>query len=166
MMTGSGRYDRSSAVRYAHTWAHSRNPAYYNYDKLGGDCTNFVSQCLVQGAGVMNHRKIFGWYYNNANDKSPSWTGVEYLYDFLVSNDGGPGPYGEIVGLESARPGDIVQLCFDGLRFQHTPVIVAVGEKPVADNILVAAHTYDCDNKRLSAYTYKKIRIIHILGVR
>jgi hypothetical protein len=36
-------YDRSAAVAYAHKWAYSRNPAYYNYDKLGGDCTNFAS---------------------------------------------------------------------------------------------------------------------------
>ena len=33
---------------YAQKWALSRNPAYYNFDDIGGDCTNFVSQCLPQ----------------------------------------------------------------------------------------------------------------------
>lgn len=46
-------YDRYSAVMYAHKWAYDRNPRYYNYDKIGGDCTNFASQCLLAGNGVM-----------------------------------------------------------------------------------------------------------------
>ena len=44
-------YDRQAAVAYAHRWAYLRNPAFYNFDKLGGDCTNFASQCLYAGAG-------------------------------------------------------------------------------------------------------------------
>ena len=82
-------YDRNAAVAYAHKWAYSRNPAYYNYDKLGGDCTNFASQCLFEGARVMNFKPLYGWYYNSANDKSPSWTGVRFLYDFLGRSAGG-----------------------------------------------------------------------------
>ena len=41
-------YDRGKAVAYAHKWAFGRNPAYYNFDKIGGDCTNFTSQCPPQ----------------------------------------------------------------------------------------------------------------------
>ncbi len=159
-------YGRAAAVRYAHTWAYSRNPAYYNYDKLGGDCTNFASQCIYEGARVMNFKALYGWYYNNANDKSPSWTGVSYLYDFLLRSKGGAGPFAVEAAAEETKPGDIVQLSFDGYRFSHTPVIVETGIPPKPDTILVAAHTYDCDNKLLSAYTYKKIRFLHITGVR
>lgn len=166
MMAKTDRYDRAAAVAYAHTWAYSRNPAYYNYNKLGGDCTNFVSQCLFQGARVMNYRVLYGWYYRNANDKSPSWTGVPFLHAFLTRADGGPGPLAEEIGVESIRPGDIVQLSFDGERFSHTPFVVETGSPPRPDNILVAAHTYDCDNKVLAAYTYKKIRYLHIAGIR
>ena len=39
-------YDRQAAVRYASRWAYGRNPAYADFDALGGDCTNFASQCL------------------------------------------------------------------------------------------------------------------------
>ena len=42
-------YDRDRAVQYAHTWAFQRNPQYYSYDLLGGDCTNFASQCQKAG---------------------------------------------------------------------------------------------------------------------
>ena len=34
-------YNRHKAKEYARKWAYLRNPSYYNYDKLGGDCTNF-----------------------------------------------------------------------------------------------------------------------------
>ena len=37
-------YDRRAAVLYAHRWAYGRNPAFYDYEGLGGDCTNFASQ--------------------------------------------------------------------------------------------------------------------------
>ncbi len=39
---------------YAHLWAYGRNPRYYDYEGIGGDCTNFASQCIYAGAGVMN----------------------------------------------------------------------------------------------------------------
>ena len=67
-------YDRSAAVLYAHQWAYGRNPAFYDYENVGGDCTNFASQCVFAGSGVMNFTPDFGWYYIDANQKSPSWT--------------------------------------------------------------------------------------------
>ena len=164
-MSKTELYDRTAAVAYAHAWAYERNPAYYNYDKLGGDCTNFASQCIFQGARVMNYKPTFGWYYNSANDKTPSWTGVTFLYDFLTRSKGGPGPFAMETGPEDIKPGDIVQLSFDGQSFSHTPFVVATGSPSRPDNILVAAHTYDCDNKVLAAYTYKKVRFLHIAGV-
>jgi hypothetical protein len=159
-------YDRASAVRYAHRWAYARNPAYYDYEKLGGDCTNFASQCLYAGAGVMNHNSKKGWYYYNANSKSPSWTGVEFLRDFLVHNAKTPGPYAKEVKMEEIMPGDIIQLSFDGSHYQHSPVVVATGQPPRPDNILIAAHSVNCDNRAINTYTYKKIRFLHIVSVR
>jgi len=37
-------YDRKEALLYAEKWAMDRNPRYYNFDSVGGDCTSFVSQ--------------------------------------------------------------------------------------------------------------------------
>ena len=50
-------YDRAKAVAYAHQWAYSRNPAYYDFSAIGGDCTNFVSQCLRAGGAPMNYTR-------------------------------------------------------------------------------------------------------------
>ena len=54
-------YDRNAAVRYARRWAYGRNPAFYDYEHIGGDCTNFASQCVYAGSGVMNFTKDLGW---------------------------------------------------------------------------------------------------------
>lgn len=80
-------YNRQKVYEYAEKWAYKRNPSYYNFDNVGGDCTSFASQCIYAGAGVMNYEKITGWYYKNGNDKSSSWSGVEFLYNFLTTNN-------------------------------------------------------------------------------
>lgn len=43
-------YDRQAAFEYAKKWAFRRNPRYYNFEKIGGDRTNFASQCIYAGA--------------------------------------------------------------------------------------------------------------------
>jgi len=158
-------YDREKAVAYARRWAMGRNPAYYNYTGIGGDCTNFASQCVYAGAGQMNWRKVTGWYYAGANNHSPSWTAVVYFYNFMVNN-GGLGPFMRVAALGEVLPGDIVQIKFDGLAFEHTPVVLSVGNPATPENILIAAHTIDSIDRPLSTYAYTELRPLHVLGVR
>ena len=153
-------YDRGAAVAYARKWALSRNPAFYDFEDLGGDCTNFASQCVYAGSGVMNYTPVFGWYYISPNDRTASWSGVEYLYNFLVNNRS-VGPFAQEVSQYEAQPGDLVQLGRANGDFYHTPVIIAAS--PV---ILVAAHTYDALDRPLSSYNYYTARFLHIEGVR
>ena len=40
------RYDRQKVIEYAKKWSYLRNPKYYNFDSVGGDCTSFASQCI------------------------------------------------------------------------------------------------------------------------
>lgn len=156
------KYDRNRSLEYAKKWAYSRNPQYYNYDKIGGDCTNFASQCLFAGSKRMNYQKN-GWYYKDANNKSPSWTGVEYFYNFLINNKT-VGPYGETVNVQKLEEGDFIQLSFDGVKFSHT--LVVIKKQNITDEILVATHTFDSYGRTLKSYKYQKIRYIHIEGVR
>lgn len=157
-------YDRNAAVLYAHRWAHGRNPRYYNFDKLGGDCTNFVSQCLFAGARVMSFDPKNAWFYRSGNHKTPSWSGVPYLRNFLVQNSG-HGPRALETTAQNILPGDVLQLCFDGNVFHHSLFVVGVGPTPESATIFVAAHTDDADNRPLSTYTYQKCRYLHILSV-
>ena len=158
-------YDRERAVAYAHRWAYFRNPAFFDFQDIGGDCTNFASQCLYAGSGVMNFTPVYGWYYINAEERTPSWTGVEYFYKFLTQNTG-PGPFGVETDIYEVQPGDFVQLAFEDSTFAHTPVIVFIQGQPIPDNVYVAAHSMDSDCRPLSSYHYTDVRFIHIRGVR
>lgn len=138
-----------------------------------GDCTSFASQCLYAGSNTMNYTKDTGWYYINGNNKSPSWSGVEFLYQFLIDNKS-VGPYGRNAKREEMELGDIAQLSFDGQKFEHTLVIVNIENRfslsgiKIASHtgIKIASHTYDSFNKAISEYSFQKIRFIKIEGVR
>ena len=153
-------YNRDATVAYARRWAMHRNMAYYDFEKIGGDCTNFASQCIYAGARVMNYTPTFGWYYRSSYDRSPSWSGVEYLYNFLINNRS-VGPYAREVSASEIMPGDIVQLGIADGHFYHSPVITAI-----MPEILVAAHTFDALDRPLSTYIYDQARFLHIDGVR
>ena len=157
-------YNRALAVAYAKRWAYRRNPQYYDFSGIGGNCTNFASQCIYAGAGVMNYTPTFGWYYISLNNRAPAWTGVDELYRFLVNNKG-PGPQGVVVPLSRIMDGDIVQLKFEpGERFDHSPVVVDAG-MGTPDTVLIAANSRDVDCRPISTYTYVAMRPIHIYNV-
>jgi hypothetical protein len=160
VMLKEKKYDRDAVLEYARQWAMGRNPRYFDFEELGGDCTNFASQCIYAGSKQMNYKPTFGWYYNSSVQRSPSWSGVPYLYNFLVSNKS-VGPYAVEIKMEGAQPGDIVQL---GNRngFYHSPVIVSTE----GGRIYVAAHTYDAYMRLLDSYEFEKARFLHIQGVR
>lgn len=151
-------YNRTAAINYAKKWALSRNPRYYNFDAVGGDCTSFVSQCLYAGSQKMNHNYENGWFYNNGYDKSPSWSSVEYLYKFLTNNKS-YGPRGKAVSQSEIQAGDIAQLSFSGNKFEHSLFILDPA------TLAVAAHTYDVLGKKISEYNFSKVRFVHIIDV-
>ncbi len=153
-------YNRADAVAYARRWAFERNPEFYDFSDLGGDCTNFASQCIYAGAKVMNYTPNTGWYYITANNRTPSWTGVEFLHEFLVNNVG-VGPFAYEAEPEEALPGDIIQLGRANGDFYHTLIITAVWP-----TILVAAHSSNALNRPLYSYNFGLARFLHIDGVR
>lgn len=158
------RYNREKAVEYAYKWAYGRNPKYLNFEGIGGDCTNFISQILYAGSRVMNYTPIYGWYYITASDRTASWTGVEYLYNFLVNNTLA-GPFAEETDVEAMMPGDIIQISFEKDIFQHSLAVVKSGSPATLNNIFIATHSIDRYNYRLTNYNFDKIRFLHIPGV-
>ena len=159
-------YDREKAFEYAKTWSFNRNPNYYDFSAIGGDCTNFASQCLFAGIGVMNYTKDIGWYYRSLEDRAAAWSGVEYFYNFLIGNveriGNGAGPFAEEVELDKLEIGDFIQFGRRTGDFYHTPIVVGFLE----DVPLLAAHTYDAFDRPLNTYRYQRVRCIHILGGR
>lgn len=158
-------YNREKAINYAHKWAFNRNPAYLDFSKLGGDCTNFISQCLYAGCNTMNPKPVYGWYYYNSYNRTASWTGVQYLYEFLTKNDSA-GPFAEEVDISQIKLGDIIQLSFDGATFRHSLFVVEKGKKSDPQHIKIATHTFDRDYYPLANYIYRKYRCLDIKGYR
>jgi len=151
-------YNRPKVIEYANKWALSRNSKYYDYEKIGGDCTNFASQCIYAGSGIMNYNL---WYYKTANNKSPSWTGVEFLYNFLIQNKS-VGPRGKEVSQNQIQVGDLIQLSSNGDKFTHSLIVVGIKNINYLSDIYIATHSYDALGRPVSTYDFKKIRFVHI----
>lgn len=154
-------YNRTFALEYARRWAFDRNPLFYNFAGIGGDCTSFVSQCVYAGCCEMNYSAENGWYYSNLDNRSPSWSGVSYFFNFMVTNKGN-GPFGEETDENGLEIGDVIQLQNSQGQFYHTLLVTGVED----DTYLVSAHTDDAFDRRLDSYNYAGIRFIHIMGVR
>ena len=154
-------YNRKKALDYAKEWAFRRNPKYINFENLGGDCTNFVSQCIYTGCGMMNFTPIYGWYYKNSYERSPSWSGVEFLYDFLVSNQN-CGPFAVETSFDYIKPADIIQLGNASGHFFHNVIVNKIDKQ----RIFVSAHSIDSYMRPLDSYNFDKVKYIHILGAR
>ncbi|MDR1805918.1 MAG: amidase domain-containing protein [Clostridium sp.] len=144
-------YDRKAAVRYAHEWVYRRNPRYYDFSELGGDCTSFVSQALYAGGIPMDVRPD-GWYYNSPDDRAPAWSSVSRFYDYGVR----PKPWGMTlreVPLSELEEGDVIQLSFADGVWGHTLLVVFIGKPAAAQGIYLAAHSNDNDFRPLDTYT-------------
>ena len=153
------KYDRTSAVEYAKKWAFKRNPRYFDFEDLGGDCTNFVSQCIYSGCRVMNYTKTYGWYYLSINNRAPAWTGSKYLYDFLIKNKEA-GPIAIVSNAYSIEPGDVIQLGNENNDYYHSLIVVNIEKS----QIFVASHSVDSYMRLLDTYNFKNIRFLHIIG--
>ena len=149
---------------YAIKWALSRNPNFYDYSQLGGDCTNFASQVLLAGGTSMNYHPTLGWYYIDPNRKSPSWAGVDFLYQFLISNRT-KGPFAVETTSAGVQIGDLVQLSYQAGRFNHTLIVTKFGATFGIEGIYVSTHSIDRYNVNLvRTYSWKQIRFLHIIG--
>lgn len=157
-------YNRDVAVTYADQWALKRNPRYYDFNNIGGDCTNYCSQAIFAGTGKMNYHPSNGWYYIDGNNKSPSWTGVNFFYQFLVNNNSA-GPVAREVRMHEIQIGDIIQVSFvQENMFNHSLVVVETGKIPNETNIKVDTHTDDQYHNSLTDYQWTKIRFLHVEG--
>ena len=155
-------YNRERAVEYAKKWAFSRNPLFNDYTGIGGNCTNFVSQCLYTGSCTMNYTPIFGWYYLSPAERTASWPGVNFFYNFLTTNRG-PGPYGRQVGEEELLPGDVIQLGRNTGGYYHSLLLLSRGDD---GELYIAAQSNDALERPLSSYEYDFARYLHVDGVR
>ena len=154
-------YNRENAVAYARKYAFSQNSLFANFAGIGGNCTNFVSQAIYAGSCEMNYKPTFGWYFISLDERSPSWTGVEYFYNFMIENTD-VGPFGRVAAADEVEIGDVIQLARNEEGYYHSLLVVGFD----GEDILVAAQTDNAYARPLSTYDYDYSRFIKILGVR
>ena len=105
--------------------------------------------------------RSFGWYFISLDQRSPSWTGVEFFYNFITNNKG-IGPFGREATLDELEIGDVIQLGREEEGYYHTLLVVGFD----GEDLLVAAQTDNAYARPLSTYEYDYARYIKILGVR
>ncbi|CAG8592959.1 39395_t:CDS:2 [Gigaspora margarita] len=111
-------YNRQNAVNYAGQYCSSPNPKYTNYDKKGGDCTNFASQVLNAGGIPVD---------NEWKPDSVPWIRVSAFYDYLIKHN-----LAKECQLNELRPGDFIQ--YHTSDWHHTVVVVKSGADPTVDS--------------------------------
>lgn len=147
-------YNREAALAYSYSYINDRNPKFYAFDDLGGNCQNFASQTVLAGGIPMGT----GWTYVSINRRDPSWTGVVNFYNYASS------PYKKMVAiskcnLQFAEPGDVVHVGYNG-SYKHATVVSS------NDNgfILLNSNTTNHKDYPLFFYAYPNKRLIKILG--
>lgn len=154
------RYDRILATEYALKFALGRNPQFYDFSSLGGDCTNFVSQCLFAGRGEMDY-VVNGWFYIDLNNRSPSWTGVEELSRYLQNNNDRV-LNAVNVNFDEIEIGDVIQLK-QGERFNHSLIVTKINYPILSLNdIFACCHSSDRLNARVSSFVFKEAKFLKV----
>lgn len=130
-------YNASNAVSYANTYWSNYNPNYSNYNSIGGDCANFVSQCLVAGGMQMTD----GWYWYSYDDRSASWSACASMYNYF-KNSG----Y-EII--ENPSDSQVIEgnpvLYYSSSKGRWSHAAICTGHDS-SGNALVSAHNSDRHN--------------------
>ena len=123
-------YDWQAALAYADEYAMDCNGAWTDYSSVGGNCQNYVSQCLLAGGIPMDisGSAVWKWYGSTpsnsarAEGRSTSWTGAGSFRTYAEDNTG----FGLVAQVDapyySGRPGDLIQMGTEGV-WRHVVII-------------------------------------------
>lgn len=147
--TADRYFDSSLSSAYAQKYALNYNSEYKDFTDSGGDCTNFVSQCLAAG-GL---RKTYTWKPYTA-----SWYSVQYLRNYLINNNLAK----EYPNISPNPIGSMIQFFNPQKNYwAHSGIITYVTK----NDCLYCCHTYNKLNYPLSGVyptIYHKIRVLEI----
>ncbi len=175
-------FDSNKGIDYAKKYAiysqisDEEKLFYYAYN--GGDCTNFISQCVWAAYGgyikddiretkknISKKRKMVytgnlknSWYGTQPEGGgTPYWENVEQFFNYVTSPKE-VGPRGKVYGsgkqadfdLNNVAPGDIIQFWPDGKgKWYHSVFVTGIHEKSNAFHIFVCQHSMDVKNRPL-----------------
>ena len=166
-------YDREAALAYADQYALTRSSEWVDYSRSGGNCQNYVSQCLLAGGIPMDPYggAVWKWYDGNlsetpgASGRSRSWAGVQSFVAYVRNNTG----YGLVAQVDapyySGQSGDLLEMgTKDALR--HTVIIrdLVLDADGLTVDYLVNSNTTDMRNYPASLYGYSQFVLTRIAG--
>lgn len=145
-------YTSRDAVDYALDYIQDYNSSYPDWTSEGGDCANFVSQCLYAGGKSMKGTpgtqsaadNWSNWFSTgsslNTKNVSSTWRGAAAFRDYWQTNSTG---YKKFTSMSSSAydygySGDAISLLNSNGRAYHTLIIVGYGS---GGDFKIAAHT-------------------------
>ena len=166
-------YDRQQALSYAEEWIGRRNGEWVDYGGNGGNCQNYVSQCLLAGGIPMDREgeRIWKWYGDTPDQgsgpsgRSASWTGVEEFREYAAQNEG----FGLAAAVDSpyetGQPGDLIQMGFPD-DWNHVVMIADVVRDESGETVdyLIHSNTSDMRDFPASAYPLPCRSLTRIFG--
>lgn len=155
----TGTYNRNKAFTYAKTYAITPNPAYQDFSSscsyCGGDCTNFLSQCLFAGGWP----QIFGaassgssWWYGKSTNPvgyktgfSTVWPSAQKMGFFLKASNRTT----RVTSLATLKIGDAVMLMNTVGNAFHALIVTQVSTN---GNLFLSCHTTNRFNAPMTTW--------------
>lgn len=142
IMQARRRYNRLTAVRYALRHWNNPNPRFGNMDTMGagGDCANFVSQCMLAGGWPLDYRASAvdkEWWYRRVGTEpfdrnrddwwSCTWTLADSHMRYMRANHGRALDLVRSPRLaRTLRRGDVIYYDWDGDGvFTHSAIVTS-----------------------------------------
>lgn len=166
--TVKSTYNTRDAVLYAFRYATSPNKDYYDFTNNGGDCTNFVSQCLYAG-GIKQHIGTAltdtCWFYKTSKNRSSSWTGAKQFKNYITNSKSKINMVP--TNFSNVFTGDVIQLVNKSGVPYHTLFVNGISYTDGKKDVLVCAHTANRRNVALSVYYGNSTKkYYHIKGTK
>lgn len=164
------KYNGRAAANYAVKYALVPNKSYKYFQSInenGGDCTNFVSQCLRAGGAPQDYNNLRPWWYDMKQGKaSVCWAVAHSLYWYLKTNQSSNRT--AIKGLEvdnvlELEIGDII--FYENYRnvIFHGAVVTSFARIGGNSEPLISQHTFNLLNVTYKKdYSYKKLHFLKI----
>lgn len=166
-------YDREAAVAYAREYLDERNPDWHDYSGQGGNCQNYVSQCLLAGGIPMDLEGTarWKWFGEAQNDSAAetgctlSWINVDSFYEYARDNTGAGLKAETDADFDSGQVGDLVMMGTPD-DWNHIVIITEVVKNENGETVdyLICSNTTDVRDFPASAYPSPRRALIRILG--
>ena len=168
----NGKYNREKAVEYNYKYINDRNPDYFAFDGIGGNCQNLASQSLHAGGIPFDLTGDYKWKSfsseldetSEAKGRTSSWTGTQNFYEYVKYNKKGGVCADPDINMFYAEIGDVGHVGY--IDYSHAVLVVDLiknNEGKVID-LLINANSVNVKDYPFLAYVYPNKRIIKILG--